>query len=92
MKLFKGNIELKGSYKLDVRDDWFKVLGEHENMIYYEYSDGDWVKREYDEKGNLIYGENSNGYWTKREYDEKGNMIYFEDSEGVIIDKRLKKN
>jgi hypothetical protein len=82
MKMFKGQIELKGSYKLYVEDDWFVVFDEQGNVIYYEYSDGYWVKREYDEKGNVIYYENSNGYWFKREYDEKGNKVFFEDSNG----------
>jgi hypothetical protein len=32
------------------------------DIIYYENSDGFWVKREYDSKyGNLIYSEDSNG-------------------------------
>jgi hypothetical protein len=91
MKLFKGQIELKGSYKLNVKDDWFKVFDKKGNMIYYKNSNGYWVKRERDEQGNLIYGENINGYWEKREYDEQGNMIYWENSDGKIIDKRLKK-
>jgi hypothetical protein len=90
MKLFKGNIELKGNYTLNVRDSEFIVNDKHGNRIYYEDSNGYWVKREYDEHGNMIYWENSNGYWTKREYDEKGNRIYWENSKGVIIDKRPK--
>jgi hypothetical protein len=45
----------------------FKTNGELEirdkngNPIYYEYSNGFWVKREYDSKGNLIYHEDSIG-------------------------------
>jgi hypothetical protein len=90
MKMFKGKIELKGSYKLNVEDNWFEVFGEKGNQIYFENSDGYWSKREYDEKGNQIYFEDSDGYWSKREYDEKGNQIYFENSDGVIIDNRTK--
>ena len=62
------------------------------NRIYYENSDGYWVKREFDTNGNIIYCENSDGYWYKREYDSNGNEIYFEDSEGYIDDKRPKKS
>jgi hypothetical protein len=38
------------------------------DMIYYEESDGDWVKNEYDDKGNRIYFVDSDGYWGKYEY------------------------
>ena len=31
------------------------------NLIYREYSNGDWGKSEYDSQGNQIYFENSNG-------------------------------
>ena len=74
----------------------FKTNGELEikdkngNLIYWEDSDGWWVKREYDSQGYLIYIEHSNGYWSKREYDSKGNRIYLENSNGVIEDNRPK--
>jgi hypothetical protein len=58
------------------------------NLIYYEYSDGYWSKREYDQYGNEIYREDSYGYWIKKEYDQYGNVIYVEDSDGNIIDNR----
>jgi hypothetical protein len=58
------------------------------NKIYYETSNGVWIKRGYDAKGNKIYQENSYGYWIKYEYDTNGNIIYFEDSNGVIEDNR----
>jgi glucan-binding YG repeat protein len=60
------------------------------NEIYYERSDGYWVKREYDDNGNRIYLENSNGYWYKQEFDVNGNRIYHENSTGYIVDKRPK--
>jgi hypothetical protein len=39
------------------------------NRIYYENSDGYWVKRviNYDSNNNLIYRECSDGYWSKRD-------------------------
>jgi hypothetical protein len=33
----------------------------HDNMIYYETSDGYWCKCEYDKNQNIIYCENSRG-------------------------------
>ena len=67
----------------------FKTNGELEikdkngNLIYWEDSDGWWVKREYDSQGDEIYLEESDGYWEKREYDSKGNRIYLETSNGL---------
>ena len=67
----------------------FKTNGELEikdkngNLIYWEDSDGWWVKREYDSQGDEIYLEDSDGYWEKREYDSKGNRIYLETSNGL---------
>jgi len=59
-------------------------------LIYREYSNGDWEKREWDSQGNVIYVEGSSGFWTKWEYDSKGNLIYCENSAGTIIDNRPK--
>jgi len=55
------------------------------NEIYYENSDGIWIKKEYDANGNEIYRENSNGYWYKREYDHNGNEIYYENNSGYWV-------
>jgi YD repeat-containing protein len=52
------------------------------NRIYFENSDGFWVKREYDSQGNVTYYESSSGFWSKREYDSQGNRIYYEHSNG----------
>ena len=48
------------------------------NEIYWEKSNGYWVKSEYDAKGNETYWEDSKGYWEKSEYDAKGNEINYE--------------
>jgi hypothetical protein len=88
--MFKGKIELKGSYKLNIEEDWLEVCNELEHAIYYEYSDGHWAKYKYDENGNQIYYEDSKGYWFKNEFDNQGNRIYYEDSEGAIFDNRPK--
>ena len=60
------------------------------NLIYREYSNGDWGKSEYDSQGKVIYWETSSGFCEKREYDSQGNLIYYEDSNGQIIDNRPK--
>ena len=74
----------------------FKTNGDLEikdkngKRIYYEDSDGNWSKFEWDSKGKVIYYEESNGYWSKREWDSQGNEIYYENSNGKIIDRRPK--
>tara|TARA_Y100000385_G_scaffold263841_1_gene296693 strand:+ start:313 stop:684 length:372 start_codon:yes stop_codon:yes gene_type:complete len=59
------------------------------NNIYNENSDGDWIKREYDNNGNETYYENSSGYCQKREYDSNGKIIYNEDNNGEMGDYRV---
>jgi hypothetical protein len=75
---------------LKVKDFPFFIKDKNNNEIYIEYSDGFWIKREFDQNGKLIYYENSSGYWYKTEYDQDGKLIYYEDSNGTIIDKRPK--
>jgi hypothetical protein len=71
--------------QLKVKDFPFEIKDKNGNVIYYENSKEDWIKREYDANGNRIYYENSNGYWIKREYDANGNRIYYEDRDGFWI-------
>jgi hypothetical protein len=61
------------------------VFDSNENEIYYENSNGRWVKREYDENGNQIFSENSNGYWIRYEYNKNGVIKVTEDSDGELI-------
>ena len=75
---------------LKVKDFPFEIKDKNGNIIYREYSNGYWVKREHDDRGKEIRFENSNGLWLKSEYDDRGNQIYFENSSGEIIDKRSK--
>ena len=77
-KLFKGPVRIKGN----------SVYDDNGNEIYYENSNGNWVKKEYDTNNNEIYFEKNNGYWEKYEYNSNGNRIYYEDSDGVIRDYR----
>jgi len=62
------------------------VYDQYGNRIYFEDSDGKWIKREYDINGNIIYYETSSGYI--EEFDQYGNRIYSVDSNGRIIDNR----
>ena len=59
-------------------------------LIYHEFSNGFWTKREYDSKGNETYFQDSDGFWEKWEYDSESNEIYFENSIGTIRDYRHK--
>ena len=77
----KWDFEANGSLEIEDKNG---------NQIYLEYSDGYWIKWEYDSKGNKIYIEISNVFWVKYEYDSQGNQIYYEDSKGEIIDNRPK--
>ncbi len=77
------NWDFEVNGKLEIKD-------KNGNLIYYEFSDGYWAKREYDSQSNQIYFENSDGYWSKWEYDSQGNKMYYENSDGEIIDNRPK--
>jgi hypothetical protein len=68
--------------QLKIKEFPFEIKDSKGKEIYFEDSNGYWIKREFDSEGNKIYWENSTGYWEKREYDSKGNRIYFENSDG----------
>jgi hypothetical protein len=68
---------------LNVKDFPFEIKDKNGKLIYFEKSNGYWLKSEYDDEGNEIYIENSDGFWIKREYDDGGNQIYFENSDGT---------
>jgi hypothetical protein len=68
--------------QLNIKEFPFTINDKNGNQIYYENSNGYWVKREYDSSGNEIYYENSAGYWCKYEFDSNGNETYFENSAG----------
>ena len=76
--------------QLNVTDFPFSIKDKNGNLLYFEDSDGLWLKNEFDSKGNVIYSKHSNGYSVKREFDSNGNETYFENSEGMIIDNRPK--
>jgi hypothetical protein len=76
--------------QLNIKDFPFEINDKNGNEIYYEQSDGFWIKQEWDSNGKEIYVENSDGFWAKREFDSNGNLNYYEDSDGIIRDKRRK--
>jgi len=55
-KVFNQDVTIKGR----------SVYNTNGNRIYYETSNGSWVKYEYDTNGNKIYSEDSNGFWYKK--------------------------
>lgn len=76
--------------QLKITEFPFIIKDKNGNQIYYENSNGIWIKREYDQNGNKIYYEDSNGFWCKRQYDQNSKEIYSEDSDGLIVDNRPK--
>ena len=45
----------------------FEIKDSSNNLIYFENSNGYWVKSEFDSNNNQIYCEDSDGYWEKSE-------------------------
>jgi uncharacterized membrane protein len=68
--------------QLNIKEFPFEIKNKNGNTIYYEISNGYWIKCEYDSNGNEIYYENSDGFWSKREYNSNGNEIRHETSDG----------
>ena len=68
--------------QLNVKEFPLEIKDSNGNEIYYEDSNGYWIKREFDSNYNLIYYEDSDGFWEKREYDSSNNQIYYENSDG----------
>ncbi len=69
----------------------FEIKDKNGHTLYYENSDGDWSRYEYDKFGNEVYFENSNGVWSKSEYkmlDSYANCVYHETSRGIVVDNR----
>ena len=66
-----------------------EIKDKNGNRIYWENSNRDWAKWEYDSK-HVVYQEDSNKRWAKWERNSQGNTIYYEDSDGVIEDNRPK--
>ena len=78
--------------KHDLSKGVLSLYDSNGKLIYYEYSDGYWCKKEFDANGNLIYYESSNGFWYKKEFDSNDNNIYFENSDGYWIKREFDSN
>ena len=78
--------------QLKIKEFPFEIKDSEGNLIYYEYSNGAWEKREYNSKGNEIYWEDSTGAWAKREYNSEGNEIYWETSDGYWVKREYDSN
>ena len=70
---------------LKVKTFPFKINDENGKEIYSEYSNGYWLRSEYNSNGKNIYFENSDGYWSKHEYNSDGKEIHWETSNGAWI-------
>ena len=66
--------------QLKIKEFPFIIKDADGQDIYLEWSDGFWVKREWDGDKMIRY-EDSKGFWVKREWDG-GKMIRYEDSSG----------
>jgi len=78
--------------QLNVKEFPFEIKGKNGKQIYFEYSNGHWIKREHDQNGKQIYSENSRGFWSKSEYDQNGKEIYSENSDGHWIKREYDQN
>jgi hypothetical protein len=79
--------------QLKIKEFPFEIKDSKGNLIYLEYSDGFWVKREYDSKGNEIYYENSYGtIHDNRPKTEIQKAIELLTKEGLIVDGKILKN
>ena len=75
--------------QLNVKEFPFIIKDKNGNIIYYEFEDKSWVRRELDEEGNETYYETYSGFWSKSEYDSNNNNLYYEDSYGYKSDNRV---
>tara|TARA_R110002012_G_scaffold264361_1_gene447700 strand:- start:483 stop:728 length:246 start_codon:yes stop_codon:yes gene_type:complete len=52
------------------------------NETYCEYSDGEWCKTEFNDKGRITYRGWDDGDWYGSKFNNDNNRIYFEHSDG----------
>jgi len=73
------------TFPIEIKDANAKVT-------YYETSNGNGYRYEYDECGNQTYHETSDDFWYRCEYDEQGNETYYEDGDGCQFGTKLNNN
>jgi hypothetical protein len=78
--------------QLKIKEFPFEIKNSNGKLIYWEESDRNWIKREYDSDGNEIYWENSDGFWIKYEYNSNRNRIYSENFNGFWIKREYDSN
>ena len=79
--------------QLKIKEFPFKIKDSKGNRIYWETSNGYWVKHEYDSNGNDIYWEDSNGaIRDKRPKTDVQKAIELLTKEGLIVDGKILKN
>jgi len=76
--------------QLNIKTFPFNIKDSDGKQIYWETSDGYWLKYEWAD-GKEIHYETSDGVWVKREY-AGGKVIRYENSDGYIVDNRPKTN
>ena len=77
----KSKLREEYESRFGVVDGTLRLYDDKGNKIYFEDSNGYWLKYEYDDNNNQIYYENSSSWW-KSEFDADSNQIYYETSDG----------
>jgi len=86
-RVYKEPVTIEIDYESNTKD----IFNKKGLLLYYETSNGYWVRREYNENGKTLYYVNSEGLWIKQEFDDNGGIIYREtSSDGILLDNRNK--
>jgi hypothetical protein len=79
--------------QLKIKEFPFIIKDSEDNKIYFENSDGYWVKREYNSEGKEIYFEDSYGtIYDNRPKTDVQKAIDLLTKEGLIVDGKILKN
>lgn len=57
-----AGIEVEGTYTIMFTENSFVLLNKDGKVFYSQTEEGEWAKREYNNKGKLVYFENSRGF------------------------------
>jgi hypothetical protein len=82
---------------LNIKEFPFEIKDKMGNVIYEEFKDMEWIRKEFDSKGNETRYEHSNyspdiSYWHDTIYDANNNPIYHKNSNGFWIKRIYDKN